>query len=54
MAPFCVVDVPIPFPCLPPPRSPKIDVLLRTTLIGRRGGGGGGGVRELWHLKGMK
>ena len=52
MAPFCVVDVPIPFPCLPPPRSPKIDVLLWTTLIGRRGGVGG--VRELWHLKGMK
>ena len=47
MTPFCMVDIPIPFPCLPQPLHPKINVefwtlksffLLQTTLI--RGGGG--------------
>ena len=51
MAPFCIVDILIPFPCLPQPLPPQINVefwtlksffLLQTTLIR---GGGGGGVR---------
>ena len=47
MAPFCILDIPIPFPCLPQPLPPKINVvfldpqvflLLQTTLIlGLRG-----------------
>ena len=27
MAPFCIVDIPIPFPCVPPPPSRKSDVV---------------------------
>ena len=47
MAPFGVVEILIPFPCLPQPLTPKINVefldpqvffVLQTTLI--RGGGG--------------
>ena len=46
MAPFCIVDILIPFPCLPQPLPPKINVefwtlksffLLQTTLIQVRG-----------------
>ena len=47
MAPFCILDIPIPFPCLPQPLPPKINVVfldpqvflfLQTTLIlGLRG-----------------
>ena len=42
IAPFWIMDLPIPFPCLPPPLPPKINVvfwtlksffLLQTTLI---------------------
>ena len=43
MAPFCIVDIVIPFPCLPQPLPPKVNVefwtlqsfffLLQTTLI---------------------
>ena len=52
MAPFCIVDILIPFPCLPQPLPPKINVefldpqvffLLQTTLIQ--------GVRELTAFK---
>ena len=51
MTPFCMVDIPIPFPCLPQPLPLKINVefwtlksffLLQTTLI--RGGEGIYGV----------
>ena len=30
MAPFWIVDLPIPFPCLPPPLPPKINVVFWT------------------------
>ena len=30
MAPFCIVDIPIPFPCLPQPLPPKINVVFWT------------------------
>ena len=30
MAPFCIVDIPIPFPCVPPPPPPKINVVFYT------------------------
>ena len=26
MAPFCIVDILVPFPCLPQPLNPKINV----------------------------
>ena len=52
MAPFCIVDIPIPLPCLPqllPPQNqwcildPEAFLLLQTTLI-----------RDLRRLKGTK
>ena len=30
MAPFLIVELPIPFPCLPPPLPPKINVVFWT------------------------
>ena len=50
MASFCIVDIPIPFPCLPQPLPPKINVVfwtLKSFFYFRQHwfGGWGGGVR---------
>ena len=49
MAPFCIVDIPIPFPCLPQPLPPKINVVfwtLKSFFYFRQHWFGGTGVRE--------
>ena len=55
IAPFCIVDIPIPFPCLPQPLPPKINVVfwtLKSFFYFRQHWFGGWG--DLWRLKGMK
>ena len=55
MAPFCTVDILIPFPCLPQPLSPKINVefwTLKSFFYFRQHWFGGWG--DLQHLKGME
>ena len=55
MAPFWTVDLPIPFPFLPPPFPPKINVVfwaLKSFFNFRQHWFGGWG--DLWRLKGMK
>ena len=55
MAPFCVVDILIPFPCLPQPLPPKINVefwTLKSFFYFRQHWFGGSG--DLRPLKGMK
>ena len=50
MTPFCMVDIPIPFPCLPQPLPAKINVefwILKSFVYFRQhwfGGGGGEGI----------
>ena len=55
MAPFCTVDILIPFPCLPQPLPPKINVefwTLKSFFYFRQHWFGAWG--DLWRLKGMK
>ena len=55
MAPFCTVDILIPFPCLPQPLTPKINVefwTLKSFFYFRQHWFGGSG--DLWRLKEMK
>ena len=55
MAPFCIVDLLIPFPCLPQPLPPKINVefwTLKSFFYFRQHWFGGSG--DLRPLKGMK
>ena len=55
MAPFWIVDLPIPFPCLPPPLPPKINVVfwtLKSFFYFRQHWFGGWG--DLRRLKGTK
>ena len=55
MAPFCIVGIPIPFPCLPQPLPPKINVVfwtLKSFFYFRQHWLGGWG--DLRRLKGMK
>ena len=55
MAPFCIVDILIPFPCLPQPLPPKINVefwTLKSFFYFRQHWFGGSG--DLRPLKGMK
>ena len=55
MAPFCIVDILIPFPCLPQPLPPKINVefwTLKSSFYFRQHWFGGWG--DLRHLKRMK
>ena len=55
MVPFCIVDRPIPFPCLPQPLPPKINVAvwtLKSFFYFRQHWFGGWG--DLQRLKGMK
>ena len=55
MAPFWIVDLPIPFPCLPPSLPPKINVVFWTLksffYFWQQWFEGWG---DLWCLKGMK
>ena len=57
MAPFHVVDILIPFPCLPQPLPPKINVEFWTlksfffTPDNIDSGGGGGGLRGFTAFK---
>ena len=55
MAPFSIVDIPIPFPCLPQPLPPKINVVfwaLKSFFYFRQHWFGGSG--DLRCLKGLK
>ena len=55
MAPFFIVDILIPFPCLPQPLTPKINVefwTLKSFFYFRQHWFGGSG--DLWRLKEMK
>ena len=51
MAPFCIVDIPIPFPCLPQPLPPKINVVfwtLKSFFYFRQHWFGGEGIYGVW------
>ena len=55
MGPFCIVEILIPFPCLPQPLAPKINVefwTLKSFFYFRQHWFGGSG--DLRRLKGMK
>ena len=55
VAPFCIVDILITFPCLPQPLTLKINVefwTLKSFFYFRQHWFGGSG--DLWRLKGMK
>ena len=62
MASFSIVDIPVPFLCVPPPLTPKpmlyfrplsLSFTLDNIDLGVGGGGGFGGKKEC-NIKGMK